>query len=160
MKKVLNLVEENMTEFPSVTSPKLPIKDAYELMMKKGIRHLPVVVNEKVVGLVSQRDLTRAHGLSKSAGFTVEDVMSSEVYCVPVGTPLSVVTKEMALRKLGSAVILSTQGKVTGIFTTTDAMLILSKILASNRGPEFRNWAVERLIDAGPFLETAAGLGI
>jgi CBS domain-containing protein len=40
-------------------APSTPIEKAVYLMLKHGIRRLPVVEKEKLVGLVSERDLLR-----------------------------------------------------------------------------------------------------
>jgi CBS domain-containing protein len=40
--------------------PETSVKDALDLMLTNGFRHLPVVEGDTVVGIVSMRDLTRA----------------------------------------------------------------------------------------------------
>lgn len=55
--------------------------------------------------------------------------MTQDVYVVPPSAPLKDVVKEMADRKLGSAVV--AQGsRVVGVFTTTDALETLAELLA------------------------------
>ena len=46
-----------MTENPDTLSPDDAVYDAVELMRTRRYRHLPVVENGKVVGMVSMRDL-------------------------------------------------------------------------------------------------------
>lgn len=52
-------VERCMTASPVCAEPDWEIDDAARLMVKRGIRHLPVTQDGKVVGMVSIRDLVR-----------------------------------------------------------------------------------------------------
>jgi len=49
-----------MTHEVHTVSPSTSVQEALELMLTNGFRHLPVVEGDKVVGIVSIRDLTRA----------------------------------------------------------------------------------------------------
>ena len=49
-----------MTPDPLTVSPDLTVKDALDIMLNRGFRHLPVVEDERVVGMVSIRDLSKA----------------------------------------------------------------------------------------------------
>jgi CBS domain-containing protein len=51
--------EECMTPDPVCAEPEWAIEDAAKLMVQRGIRHLPVTQDGKVVGVVSIRDLVR-----------------------------------------------------------------------------------------------------
>jgi CBS domain-containing protein len=46
-----------MTQLPVVTSPGTDTTTAARLMVEHDIRHLPVVADQKVVGMISARDL-------------------------------------------------------------------------------------------------------
>jgi len=50
-------VEALMTTDVVAASPETPMDEARELMMRHGIRHLPVVENGAPVGMVSLRDV-------------------------------------------------------------------------------------------------------
>ena len=50
---------ECMTPDPVCAEPEWAIEDAAKLMVQRGIRHLPVTQDGKVVGVVSIRDLVR-----------------------------------------------------------------------------------------------------
>jgi CBS domain-containing protein len=52
-------VREWMTVDPIVASESTPAGDAARTMMEHGFRHLPVVENERTVGIVSLRDVMR-----------------------------------------------------------------------------------------------------
>jgi acetoin utilization protein AcuB len=128
--KAYSNIEETMTEYPCVVGPKTTVIQAMDLMQKNHLRHLPVVRDGQVVGVLSERDLKQAEILSDSMTMIVSDVMTPDPFCVPVGTALSEVAKTMAQRKLGCAVIVNGVGSVVGIFTTTDAMHVLSNVLS------------------------------
>lgn len=51
-------VEEWMTKEPVVIGPDASENEALDLMRDKGIRHLPVVEDAKLVGVVSIRDVS------------------------------------------------------------------------------------------------------
>ena len=53
-------VSEWMTAEPVTVPPDTPVDEALRTMLDRGFRHLPVSDGEKVVGIVSMRDLTRA----------------------------------------------------------------------------------------------------
>jgi CBS domain-containing protein len=50
-------VSECMTAAPLVVGPDTPAAEALELMITKGFRHLPVIEDGQLVGVVSLRDL-------------------------------------------------------------------------------------------------------
>jgi len=145
-----NRIEDQMTAYPTTTDPKMLISEAAALMKEKQFRHLPVLQNGRVVGIISDRDVKQALALPGAYQLMVQDVMHNEPYCVSVGTSLAQVAREMAKRKIGSAVILSKQDKPVGIFTTTDAMQILAEILGDEPDPEFK-WVgpIERYMEMG-----------
>jgi CBS domain-containing protein len=49
-----------MTNDPMTVAADAPVMDALRLMLRGGFRHLPVVDDERLVGIVSLRDLARA----------------------------------------------------------------------------------------------------
>jgi CBS domain-containing protein len=51
-------VTQFMTRGPTTTSPDTTTREALDIMLKQGFRHLPVLEGERVIGMVSLRDLT------------------------------------------------------------------------------------------------------
>ncbi|MBI3648683.1 MAG: CBS domain-containing protein [Actinobacteria bacterium] len=51
-------VAQWMTSGPVSVSPDTPISEARDLMLAQGFRHLPVVEDGRVLGIVSLRDVT------------------------------------------------------------------------------------------------------
>ncbi len=50
-------VRDYMTPDPASITPETDVRNAAERMLQMGVRHLPVVVGDEVVGMVSVRDL-------------------------------------------------------------------------------------------------------
>ena len=118
-----------MTRFPVVVGPEMKNSEARRIMQRAGFRHLPVVEEGRVVGIVSQRDLLRSEECADQMEFQVEDVMTADPYVARSHTPLAEVAREMAAGKFGSAVVLNSDDEPVGIFTTTDALKLLSEVL-------------------------------
>ena len=53
------VVADYMTPGPETMEPDEPIKQAAVLMIHGGFRHMPIVEDERVVGMLSIRDLMR-----------------------------------------------------------------------------------------------------
>jgi len=123
-------IADRMTKTPELIGQEQSMTHAHELMRERGIRHLPVMHGGKLVGLVSERDLHLIETLRDvdPAEVRVEEAMSQDVYAVSPKTPLEEVVREMAERKIGSAVVVEGR-EVVGVFTTVDALDTLAEIL-------------------------------
>jgi CBS domain-containing protein len=53
-------VSEWMTPDPTTVPPETTAKEALQLMLERGFRHLPVTEGDSVLGVVSLRDLSQA----------------------------------------------------------------------------------------------------
>jgi CBS domain-containing protein len=65
-------VEQYMTELLYVVSPTQTINDCMEMMTQKHIRHLPVVDNNQLIGLISIGDVVKQ--LIADHEFTIENL--------------------------------------------------------------------------------------
>ena len=128
-------VRQFMSAGPTVVSSRLTLVEAHQVMREKGIRHLPVVDEGRLVGVVSQRDLYLLETLKgvDAARELVEEAMSGEPFTVEPEAALDEVALEMATHRHGSAVVVS-GGAVVGIFTSTDALKALVAVLRGAPG--------------------------
>jgi acetoin utilization protein AcuB len=119
-----------MTRAPRTIQPGCSLAEAHALMRAHRIRHLPVLEDGKLVGMVSQRDLAVIESLPdvNPAEVPVEDAMTEDVFVVTPTTHLADVATDMAERKRGSAVVMQ-GGRVVGVFTVTDACRALADLL-------------------------------
>jgi acetoin utilization protein AcuB len=126
----MNMMVEEFTSPVLVTiGPEASLDQAIEMLQENGIRHLPVVENGDVVGVISERDLLFHVGKNWSEMKRVGDVMISDVLTVHRHDPLSEVAFELSSHKVGSAIVLDDSDTLYGIFTTTDALNALVEVL-------------------------------
>jgi acetoin utilization protein AcuB len=117
-------VDRYATRTPKVVSRATLVPAVLEVMRRGEFRHVPVVENGVVVGVVSERELRHLYDATGLDLMTAADVMVKNPYVVEAGTPLQEVAAAMAARRIGSAVV-ARGGTPTGIFTTTDALRAL-----------------------------------
>lgn len=113
-----------MTPFPYSISLDATFDEASELMGHHNMRHLPVIENHEVVGVITDRDMISAmhvHSKSDSSDrLSVRDLYMSDPYIVSVDEPLDNVLLTMSERHIGSAIV-TKAGKLVGVFTAVDA---------------------------------------
>lgn len=123
-----------MTRDPVTIPADLSLADAQLRMFDHGIRHLPVIDQGHVVGIVSERDIamvTGIPGVDKNR-VMVTEAMVPHPYIVPTDTPTIEVCSTMLERKLGTAVIMD-DGQLLGIFSVIDALAQLVSLLGRER---------------------------
>ncbi len=124
-------VDEFTTPEPVTATEDTSIDDLQRLMEKHGIRHLPVIRGESVVGVISDRDVRLVAGLTYAEKHQVQagDIMTPDPLIVSANARLDEVALAMSERKVGSAIVTETDGKLLGIFTATDALNALIEIV-------------------------------
>ncbi|HRI70170.1 MAG TPA: CBS domain-containing protein [Polyangium sp.] len=132
MSKAMPKIQKYMTTVPICINRTDTVAAAHKVMREHDIRHLPVVEGDKLVGIVTQRDLHLIETLKDvdAEKVTVEDAMTTNPYTVNPDADLAEVVAEMAEQKYGSALVLQNH-KVVGVFTTVDAMRAFSELLQS-----------------------------
>ena len=92
-------------------------------MAKHECRHIPVMSNGKLSGIISQRDILRgASSNEESEHIKVKELMTKDVYRVSRKENLDKVVFTMSDKKIGSAIVEDTDDDFFGIFTSTDAL--------------------------------------
>jgi acetoin utilization protein AcuB len=84
---------------------------------------------EKLVGMLSDRNLKEALASPGGEKYLVEDAMMPDVFAVSPDTELATVVEALAAEKYGCAVIQDKDEKVAGVFTTVDACRLLAELL-------------------------------
>ncbi len=122
-----------MTPFPYTIEGSAAIPDAIQMMEEHGVRHLPVTRDGQPIGIVSKQYLILATGVDENAD-EVQDVARIPTYVTDCHTPLAVALREMAKDHHGSALI-TRDGQLVGIMTTTDVYVALANQLDPPTGP-------------------------
>ncbi len=122
-----------MTPFPHSIDVAAPVEEARALMAEHELRHLPVMQDGRLVGIVSDRDIGSASAAPARpipAGSPIGDVCQRDVYVVSISEPVDRVLQEMADRHIGSTLVVK-DGKLVGIFTATDVCRCFAAFLRS-----------------------------
>lgn len=130
MSKGIPPIQKYMTTVPVTIEREQTLAEAQSVFREHNIRHLPVMQNDRLAGIVSSRDVALAETLAGAdpAALRVGDAMSLEVYAVSPDAKLDEVASEMASKKYGSAVVMQNH-KVVGIFTTVDLARAMVELL-------------------------------
>jgi acetoin utilization protein AcuB len=132
MTKSIPHIKKYMTADVQTIGDEQPMAVAHRLMREQHIRHLPVLRQGRLVGILSDRDLRLVETLQDvdPTKVTVSEAMTPDPYVVSPDAELDEVVSTMAAKKYGSAVI-SDNGKVVGIFTTVDACSAFADLLTT-----------------------------
>lgn len=122
-------IKHFMTKHPTTLEPHTNLHQALEKMRTLKVTHLPVLSGNKLVGILSERDLMFVMGFKELnlSKLEIKDVMISDPVSFSESTPLSTVAQKMVSDHIGSVMILDEKHNLSGIFTYTDALKILSK---------------------------------
>ena len=125
-----------MVKFPYVADPHLTLAKAEIYMKECNIRHLPIIDQDQIVGLVSERDLLRYKGQEDYDWMTLDELIEHKPFVVDQSEPLANVLNIMISSKYGSALVVNKEQQLVGIFTTTDALRLLENYVSGD--PQFK----------------------
>ena len=113
-------VEEWMVKNPIVVTLDQKVQDCVDLMREHSIRHLPVVENHRLIGLVTESDLREVFLASLIEDLTIEGVMITEPLTVTPETEIEDAAKLIYYHKIGGLPVVDVYGQVVGIITVAD----------------------------------------
>ena len=130
-------VSDLMSPMPITVGPETPMLDARQRMLDERIRHLIVVADGRLVGIVTDRDIrlnlaSPATSLSVwelhhlLAKLTVRDVMTHAVLVVDPGRPAAEAARIMLAHKI-SALPVTDGDRLVGIITESDFVRLVSE---------------------------------
>lgn len=118
-----------MTPFPHTVAPDTPVHEVMVQMEEGDFRHLPVIWEGQIVGIISVRDVDRmARDDTTQWATTARDVMIADPYVVEPATPFAQVLREMEERRIGTTLV-ADEGKLVGIITLVDVCRVLAEVL-------------------------------
>lgn len=118
-------VAQYMSRMPHTIEASEPLEKAHELMREYQIRHLPVLRDGELVGIVTLGDLHLLETL-KDVNLKVEvaDAMTEKPFTVAPDDRLDQVAALMADKRVSSVVVME-NSEIQGIFTNIDALTTL-----------------------------------
>ena len=132
------MVRDSMVREVITVSPQTTAAEALRLCREKGIRHLPVIEEGRMVGLISDRDLrlatpslgdpNRAAALEK---ILVGDEMSREITTADPEDPIEQAAMAMHERKIGCLPVVEGD-ELVGILTASDVMAALVRLVGAH----------------------------
>jgi CBS domain-containing protein len=132
------MVREWMTSPVLSVAPHTSISSAHQVMKENGIRRLPVVENEELVGIITLGDVREASPSSATtlsiwelnylwAQLTVEKVMTRQVITVKPDDLIIDAAELMLENKISGLPVVDSKGKLMGILTESDIFRMLVK---------------------------------
>jgi acetoin utilization protein AcuB len=131
-------IKSVMTPFPYAVQLDAPIGEARWLMLEHHVRHLPVMLEHDLRGIITDRDIKLLLGPELGSPdpktLSVEDAYIDDCYTVDLSASLEVVLSNMADRHIGAALVTS-HGRLAGIFTSADACRVFADYLNEQLHP-------------------------
>jgi len=159
------LVKDFMTRNPITIAPETSFNEALKLMKQNKIKRLIVMKDDRIVGIVTEKDLLYAspskattlnvwelhYLLSK---LKVEEIMTKDVVTVNENTPIEDAARIMEERDISGLPVVDDAGKLVGIITQTDIFKVFVEIFGTKREGTIR-YTMEMPNRPGELLEVA-----
>lgn len=119
------LVKNEMTAKIEAVNPGTPVKEAARKMRDLNIGVLPVCENERLVGIVTDRDITiRSTAEAKDPAATkVKEIMSSEVEWCFEDEEVEKAAAQMESKKIRRLPVINRDKKLVGMLSLADLLL-------------------------------------
>jgi acetoin utilization protein AcuB len=126
-------VKDRMTTSVVTVKPHDSVRHARELLERHRINQLPVVVEGRLAGIVTDRDLRDAfpsvfdhrrngrHAAADPAAIPVEDVMAREVLTIAPDVPVGDGARLMRRERIGALPVVDDR-RLVGILTRSDVL--------------------------------------
>jgi acetoin utilization protein AcuB len=130
------LVRDIMTSPVVSIKPDVTLQDAYRTMQVMGIRHLPVVEGEVLVGVITDRDLRLATSALAQAPFPpdsrVSASMSRKILTADPMDPVEEAARIMRAERIGCLPVVE-DGRLVGIITGLDLLDALMRMTGADK---------------------------
>lgn len=120
----MTLVRDLMTLMPQTIGFDISVTKAMEMMAKHACHHLPVLEGGKLVGVLSDRDLSmiRHDSDTITAEHLVKDLMSDSPIIIEPSAAINTAIQTMLDNKINSLIVRAEENQPWGILTSTDLL--------------------------------------
>jgi CBS domain-containing protein/anti-sigma regulatory factor (Ser/Thr protein kinase) len=140
-------ISETMTRDVIHTSPGAHMAAILDLLRVKRISGLPVVRNEKLVGIISIEDIVQAM-MKNDLTALVQDYMSTRIISVKAYDPVVKALEMFTEYRVGRLPVVDEDGKLVGIITKGDITRgILSALQKDYKVEEVRRYRASHLFE-------------
>lgn len=115
-------VKQIMTRNPVTVPPDEDVYYAFYLLKKHDIRQLPVVSDNELLGIVTERDLRM---LIERPPVKISSAMSTNVVKIDENESLIAAARQIQEKKINALPVLSGDNRLVGIITVTDVLSAL-----------------------------------
>ena len=131
-----DLVKDWMTREVITVSPDASLPQAHRLMTRHNIRRLPVLKNDRLVGIVTRGDVRGAEPSGATslsiweinyilAKLKIKDIMTLDPLTVSEEATISEVAQTMLDRKISGLPVVNSNNELVGIITESDIFRII-----------------------------------
>ena len=109
------------------------LADAAQMMWENDCGVLPIVKDQKVVGMITDRDICMATALRdrNPSGISLEEVMTGQVYAVTPEDDIDRALRQMQEHQIRRLPVINAEGELEGILSLND--IVLSSKTADGR---------------------------
>jgi acetoin utilization protein AcuB len=126
-------VKNCMTPDPISIKPSEEVNFAIHLLKKRGFRQLPVIKNDLLLGIITDRDL---RGVLDQPNLAIESVMTLRPITISEDATVESAAQIIRNRKINALPVTSKGDKIVGIITVTDILDGLINMLRFREEPE------------------------
>lgn len=119
-------VAQLMTKDVVAVSPRLDAEDAWQQMRASGVHHLVVMDHDKLVGVISDRDLGGLRGVSTRWGCQVKDLMTRQLVTATPRTSIETAADRLRKNHISCLPVFSGH-RLVGIVTSTDLLSAVAR---------------------------------
>jgi len=116
---------------------------ALTTLKRFNIRHLPVVKGDRVVGIVSDRDVKKAapspfdyptaeEFRAFTSAVAIKEIMTKEVVTVAPLTPIEEAASLMSQKRIGALPVVQ-EGRLVGMLTETDVLGVITEMMGATQ---------------------------
>ena len=114
-------IQEAMTSNPTTVSPDTTAGEAAQIMKSEDIGSLPIVDGDKLVGVISDRDLAiRIVAEGRGTDTPIDEIASKDVVTVDPQQSLEEAARLMAQHQVRRLPVVEEDGRVVGILAQAD----------------------------------------
>lgn len=113
---------------PVITlTPNINVLEAVALMEEREIRHIPVLLKNQIVGMISNEDILRNYSTKNRGSQTIGEIMTKKVVLAYDSTPIDTLARTLVEHKIGAIPIINRRHELVGIVSQIDILKLVMK---------------------------------